>query len=366
MKKSIIFLFILASILSACSSQVTVTSEVTVTLTPLPTSTSTLTPTATPVTANMSEADKQIFDAASEAATGIEDIKPELDPIWGVVSKNKDGEVEKYWKYFPYNYDKGEWVEASVGDGHLNIVDKNGKESIVYPERITLNVNGKEITYNTTARGYKENVTPQTPKEYMRVIEALAQAITEGSELRPFGENPFKLGDFMILRGFNGNSEARVVLDIPSNEWVEKEPNELPYSPVVFPYILDGMVIDGLVLTPVMVAQKDGSVSGWWSIGIVKAYWTKYSETSEIQRFMDGDFIEKGGKSANVPFNYRTIETCKKSVANPELDSLCEELIRESNDLIEEFELAIGQGKVTEKLKLAEYIPIGVMSKIAK
>ncbi|MCQ3936684.1 MAG: hypothetical protein DPW18_06510 [Chloroflexi bacterium] len=48
MKKSIIFLFILASILSACAPQVTVTSEETVTLTPMPTKTSIPTPTLHP------------------------------------------------------------------------------------------------------------------------------------------------------------------------------------------------------------------------------------------------------------------------------------------------------------------------------
>ncbi len=366
MKKSIVFLFILASILFACAPQVTVTSEVTVTLPPLPTSTSTPTPTATPVTANMSEADKQIFDAATEAATGIEDIKPELDPIWGVVSKNKDGEVEKYWKYFPYNYDKGEWVEASVGDGHLNTIDKNGNEGIVYPERITLNVNGKEITYNTTARGYKENLTPQTPEEYKAVIEALAQAITEGKVLRPFGDNPVRMNDFVILHGFNGNSSARAVLDIPSDKWEKKSSNELPYSPLGLPFVIDGKIIEGVVLVPVMIVQKDNSISGWWSIRAVGASWAKYPTTSEIQRMLDGDFIEKNGKGMLTPINYRSLEACKDAAEASDLFGYCENVFSEANLIITSFEASVADGVVVDDLVFARYVPFGILSRISE
>ena len=366
MKKSIVFLFILASILSACAPQVTVTSEVTVTLPPLPTSTSTPTPTATPVTANMSEADKQIFDAATEAANGLEDIKPELDPIWGVVSKNKDGEVVKYWKYFPYNYDKGEWVEASVGDGHLNTIDKNGKEGVVYPERITLNVNGKEITYNTTARGYKENPTPQTPEEYKAVIEALAQAITEGRVLMPFAEGALTLTDLEKLDKYNEKATAKEVFHIRSDKWQEMTPDQIPYSPLAFPYDRDGLAVEGVVIVPVMLLDGMGKVTGFFAFQVVDNKWMKFEPTQEIQRLLDRDMINSCQTAMATPVVNKTIEACVKALDTPELDQVCSELFSQTSAIETAFATSIARGEMSDDLASGKLLPVLTKSKVAK
>jgi hypothetical protein len=82
----------------------------------------------------MSEADKQIFDAASE----IEGVEKVMHNLWGVVGVDENGKITHYWDYLKYNYDRGEWREV-VGevDGHLVVKDSKGVESIIYPERIT-------------------------------------------------------------------------------------------------------------------------------------------------------------------------------------------------------------------------------------
>jgi hypothetical protein len=314
----------------------------------------------------MSEADKQIFDTATEAATGIEDIKPELDPIWGVVSKNKDGEVVKYWKYFPYNYDKGEWVEASVGDGHLNTIDKNGKEGVVYPERITLNVNGKEITYNTTARGYKENVTPQTPEEYKAVIEALAQAITEGKVLMPFAEGALTLTDLEKLDKYNNNATAKDVFHIRSDKWQEMTPDQIPYSPLAFPYDRDGLAVEGVVIVPVMLLDGTGKVTGFWAFQVVENKWMKFESTQEIQRLLDRDVINRGGTSMASPIVNKTIEACVEALDKPVLDEVCGVLFSQTTAIEAAFATAIESGEMDEQLVSAKLLPTMTMVKVAK
>lgn len=313
--------------------------------------------------APMSELDQQIFDSAPE----IEGVEKVMHNLWGVVGVDENGEITKYWDYYEYNYDRGDWREVvREENGHLVILNAKGEEQIVYPERITLNVNGKEITYNTTARGYKENVTPQTPEEYKAVIEALAQAITEGKVLRPFGDNPVSLSSFNVLRGFNGNSEARVVLDISSGEWVKRSNDELPYSPVIFPLQFNGKLVDGVVIAPTMIHQGDNDVSGWWSLNIVKAYWTKHPINSEIQRLMDNDVLENGGKAAMTPFNYRSLAACTRSLDNPDLAVICEKILAESSKMIGEFERSIALNDITEELVSGKYIPIGVMQRVSE
>jgi hypothetical protein len=314
----------------------------------------------------MSEADKQLFDAATEAATGIEDIKPELDPIWGVVSKNKDGEVVKYWKYFPYNYDKGEWVEASVGDGHLNAIDKNGKEGVVYPERITLNVNGKEITYNTTARGYKENVTPQTPEEYKAVIEALAQAITEGKVLMPFAEGALTLTDLEKLDKYNNNATAKDVYHIRSDKWQELTQDQIPYSPLAFPYDRDGLAVEGVVIVPVMLLDGTGKVTGFWAFKVVDNKWMKFEPIQEIQRLLDRDMINSGQTAMASPTVNKTVEACVKALDKPELDVVCSELFSQTSDIEAAFEVSIVDDEMDERLKSGTLLPKITMMKVAK
>src|SRR5690606_38180388 len=103
MKKSILFLTILTSILVGCATpQVTVTPEVTITLTstpPFPTDTPIPTPTATPIIVPMSALDQQIFDAAPE----IEGVEKVMHNLWGVVGVDENGKVVKYWDYYEYN-----------------------------------------------------------------------------------------------------------------------------------------------------------------------------------------------------------------------------------------------------------------------
>lgn len=365
MKKSIPFFIILTAILSACTPQVTITPEATVTLTtpPTSTSTSTPTPTATPVTANMSEADKQIFDAATE----LEGVEKVVHNLWGVVGVDENGKITKYWDYMEYNYDRGEWREV-VGevDGHLIVKNDKGVESIVYPERITLNVNGKEITYNTTARGYKENVTPQTPEEYKAVIEALAQAITEGKVLMPFAEGALTLIDLEKLDKYNDNATAKSVYDIRSDKWQEMTPDQIPYSPLAFPYDRDGLAVEGVVIVPVMLLDGDGKVTGFWAFQVVDNKWMKFEPTQEMQRLLDRDMINSGQTAMANPVVNKTIEACVKALDKPELDAVCSELFRQTSDIETAFATSIASGVMSEDLVSGKLLPKMFMTKVAK
>lgn len=366
MKKSILFFIVLSSILAGCSNpQADVTPEATVTLTPPPTSTSTSvpTPTATPVTANMSELDKQIFDSAPE----IEGVEKVMHNLWGVVGVDENGEITKYLDYHEYNYDLSDWREVvREENGHLVILNAKGEEQIVYPERITLNVNGKEITYNTTARGYKENVTPQTPEEYKAVIEALAQAITEGKVLMPFAERALTLTDLEKLNKYNTNATAKDVYHIRSDKWQEMTPDQIPYSPLAFPYDRDGLVVEGVVIVPVMLLDGDGKTTGYWAFNVVDNKWMKFEPTQEIQKLLDRDMINSGQTAMASPTVNKTVEACVKALDKPELDAVCSELFRQTSDIETVFAAAIAGGKMDERLESGILLPYIMMVKVAK
>lgn len=322
MKKSIFFLIILTSILVGCATpQVTGTPEVTATLIstpPSPTDTPIPTPTATPIIVPMSALDQKIFDASPE----IEGVEKVMHNLWGVVGVDENGKVVKYWDYYEYNYDRGDWREVvREENGHLVVLNAKGEEQIVYPERITITVNGEEVTYNTTARGYKENVTPQTPEEYKAVIEALAREIEAGNVLMPFAEGALKLTDLEKLDKYNANATAKTVYHIRSDKWQELEPNQIPYSPLAFPYDRDGLSVDGVVIVPVMMRDVNGKVTGFWGFQVIENKWMKASVTSEIQQLLDRDALNSGQKAMAHPVVNKTVEACVDIMDKAELNT---------------------------------------------
>lgn len=315
------------------------------------------------VEVKFSEADRQILDAATE----IEGITRKLDKLWGVVGMNEEGKMTKYWAYNPYNYDRGEWKDVvREENGHLIVKGINGKESIVYPERITLNVNGKEITYNTTARGYKENVTPQTPEEYKAVIEALAKAINEGKVLMPFAEGALKLTDLEKLDKYNDNATAKSVYDIRSDKWQEMTPDQIPYSPLAFPYNRDGLVVEGAVIVPVMLLDGSGKVTGFLAFQVVDNKWMKFTPTQEIQRLLDRDMINSGQTAMASPVVNKSIEACVKALDTPELDQVCIELFSQTSAIEKAFATSIASGEMSEDLVSCKLLPNIFMTRVAK
>jgi hypothetical protein len=311
----------------------------------------------------MSELDKQIFDSAPE----IEGVEKVMHNLWGVVGVDENGEITKYWDYYEYNYDRGDWREVvREENGHLIILNAKGEEQIVYPERITLNVNEEEITYNTTARGYKENVTPQTPEEYKAVIEALAQAITEGKVLMPFAEGALTLTDLEKRDKYNENATAKEVYHIRSDKWQEMTPDQIPYSPLAFPYDRDGLAVEGVVIVPVMLLDGSGKVTGFWAFKVVDNKWMKFDETQEVQRLLDRDMINSGQTSLASPYVSKTVDACIQSLDKPLLNEVCVELFDKTSDIETSFASSIESGEMSELLVSGTVLPPFTMSKVAK
>ncbi|MCL4269744.1 MAG: hypothetical protein KJZ72_09365 [Anaerolineales bacterium] len=360
MKKSILFLIILSSILVGCA-----TPQVPVTLTstpPLPTDTPIPTPTVTSIIVPMSAHDQQIFDAATE----IGGVEKEMHNLWGVVGADENGEIVKYWDYYEYNYDRGDWREVvREENGHLVVLNSKGEEQIVYPERITINVNGEDITYNTTARGYKENVTPQTPEEYKAVIEALAREIESGRVLMPFAEGALQITDLEKRDSYNSNATGKSVYHIRSDKWQELTPDQIPYSPLAFPYDRDGLAVEGVVIVPVMILDGAGKVTGFWAFQVVDNKWMKFKPTQEIQRLLDRDMINSGMTSMSHPYVSKTVDACIKTFDNVEINGVCDELISQTSAIESAFATSIKRREVDEQLLTGKLLPPMYMAKVA-
>jgi len=311
----------------------------------------------------MSELDKQIFDAAPE----LEGLKKEMHNLWGVVGVDENGKITKYWDYMEYNYDRGEWREV-IGevDGHLVVKDSKGVESIIYPERITINVNGEEITLNTTARGYTENIPPSTTEEYIAFIDGLSETIQMGDMLSSFGEEPLTLSDLDFWGKYNQGAEAANLVHIRSNKWQEKESNELPMTPVVFPLVFDGEVVDGIVLVPVIVVESDGDISGWWGWKIIERDGVKYPPVQMVQMALDNGVYTSGGNSALLPMELISLEVCLRGMEGMGIMKVCQITIEAKSQIRYKFAQTLESGKVALPLKSGELIAAMSLSQLSK
>lgn len=147
----------------------------------------------------MTELDQQIFDAAGQ----VDGLKTMLNPTWGVVGVDEQCNVDKIWIYNPYNLDRGDRAEVvREENGHLVTRNANGVEKIVYPERITINVNGEVLTLNTTARNYSENRIPDTPGAKLAIAQELIRLSDAGGVLPKLAENGLTLADLWVKETF--------------------------------------------------------------------------------------------------------------------------------------------------------------------
>jgi hypothetical protein len=360
MKKSIFSFIVLTSILAGCSTpQVTVTPEATTTLPPPPTSTSTSTPTptATPVTANLSELDQQIFDAAKE----IDGVDKVMHNLWGVVGVDENGKIIKYWDYMEYNYDRGDWREV-VGevDGHLVVKDSKGVESIVYPERITINVNGEELVLNTTARGYLENRIPDTPGAKLAIAQELVRLSDEGKVLPKLAEDGMTLQDFWVKEKFNKNGVASVMFTNHSTDWEEQRPDQLPSAFVLFPHIVDGKVIEEVYDTFTLIKQSDKTTSGYWATVVDPNKRMPYA-----QQILDHDMFKTGGRSIVAPDRFISQAECEKWLGE-EMAGTCSLAMADVPAAMQAFRSSVTSGMVDPKLMGDELTVLGIMMKVAE
>lgn len=362
MKKSILFFIVLTSILAGCSApQVTVTPEATVTLTPPPTSTSTSTPTPTPVTANMSELDKQIFDAAPE----LEGVKKEIHNLWGVVGVDGNGEITKYLDYYEYNYNRGDWREVvREENGHLVILNAKGEEQIVYPERITINVNGEELVLNTTARGYLENRIPDTPGAKLAIAQELIRLSDEGKVLPKLAEDGMTLKDFWMKETFNEGGVISELLGIHSTDFVERRPDQLPSAFVIFSHIDDGQVVEGAYDTVVLAKQVDEKKN--ISTG---AYWVTvvdhHNRIPYPQQIIDHDMFKRGGNAIVAPIRFKSLKDCVDILGN-DMEPLCRVAMRDVPAVMEAVRSSISTSVVDSRLTSGELVVLADLIKVSE
>ena len=198
MKKSIIFLFILASILSACAPQVTVTSEVTVTLTPLSTETPIPTPTLHP----------QFIEVQEKIAASGQRF-----------TLNQDGTVKDGSEIIPgltvtpngtmMLIVGGEEIE--LDSSNISFDDENGVSIVGYEQNeedewVKFEIKEYPICSSVEYRNCViENVDELFDGSYMRWFATLSQPFAEGQlDKRPWYKDGF---------GF-----------LAPDAWVEREP----------------------------------------------------------------------------------------------------------------------------------------------
>lgn len=358
MKKSIFSFIVLTSILAGCSApQVTVTPEATVTLTPPPTLTSVPTPTATPATANLSELDQQIFDAATE----IDGVEKVMHNLWGVVGVDENGKITKYWDYYEYNYDRGDWREVvREENGHLVILNAKGEEQIVYPERITLNVNGEELVLNTTARGYLENRIPDTPGAKLAIAQELIRLSDEGKVLPKLAEDGMTLQDFWVMENFNPGGVIAPIFTSHSTDWEKQSPDQLPRVFVIFSHVINGEVVKDAYDVFTLIKQTNKSTSGYWDTVVNWA-----SRVPHVQQILDNDLFKQGGTSIVTPIRFKSQADCER-VLSANMTNTCTAAMADVPDLMEAVRKSVSSGIVDKRLLAGEIVSLGMLQRVSR
>jgi hypothetical protein len=130
----------------------------------------------------------------------------------------------------------------------LVTLNANGVEKIVYPERITINVNGEELTLNTTARNYSENRIPDTPGAKLAIAQELIRLSDAGGVLPKLAVDGMTLADYWYNNLVQTGGSVRTLFDIHSTEWEERRPDQLQSVFVLFPHVVDGAVVEGRMM----------------------------------------------------------------------------------------------------------------------
>jgi hypothetical protein len=305
----------------------------------------------------MSEADKQIFDSAPE----IEGVEKVMHNLWGVVGVDENGEITKYLDYYEYNYDRSDWREVvREENGHLVILNAKGEEQIVYPERITINVNGEELTLNTTARNYLENKIPDTPGAKLEIAKELIRLSDEGHVLPKLAEDGMTLKDFWVKETFNKGAVLSEIFSIHSTDWEKQRPDQLPSAFVLFPHIVDGKVIEGVYDTFTLIKQSDKTTSGYWVVAVDFDNRLPYA-----QQILDHDQFRRGGKSIVAPLRYINESECEYWQGE-EMASTCELVMADVPAAMQAFRSSVESGMIDPKLMGDELTVLGMMMKVAE
>lgn len=305
----------------------------------------------------MSELDQQIFDAAPE----IEGVEKEMHNLWGVVGVDENGEIVKYWDYYEYNYDRGDWREV-VGEenGHLVVLDSKGEEQIVYPERITINVNGEELTLNTTARNYLENRIPDTPGAKLEIAKELIRLSDEGHVLPKLAEDGMTLKDFWMKEKFNKNAVASEIFSIHSTDWEKQRPDQLPSAFVLFAHIVNGKVVEGAYDTFTLIKQSDKTTSGYWATVV-----DPNKRMPHAQQILDHDIFKTGGRSIVAPDRFISQVECEKWLG-VEMVETCSLAMADVPVVMQAFRSSVESGMIDPKLMGEELTVLANMMKVAE
>lgn len=308
--------------------------------------------------APMSELDQQIFDSAPE----IEGVEKVMHNLWGVVGVDENGEITKYLDYYEYNYDRSDWREVvREENGHLVILNAKGEEQIVYPERITINVNGEELVLNTTARGYLENRIPDTPGAKLAIAQELIRLSDEGKVLPKLAEDGMTLQDFWVWENpFVRNGVAGTMFANHSTDWEKQRPDQLPSAFVLFPHIVDGKVIEGVYDTFTLIKQSDKTTSGYWVTAV-----NTNNRLPHAQQVLDHDTFKSGGKSIVTPLRYLNQTECEKWVGEDMRDT-CKSAMADVPAAMQAFRSSVASGMIDPKLMGDELTVLGMMMKVAE
>lgn len=322
MKKSILFLIFLTSILVGCATpQVTVTSEVTITLTstpPSPTDTPIPTPTATSITANLSATDKQIFDAAPEIEE-IENAEGLSEKVWNDVYgtalyMDESGGIAGYWEPNRFNKDKGVFRKAKMVERVL-MVGEEGKEKAVWPVKAKMELPGNKfdgVTIFTSPENWENN--QPIGREDMADMSAYLIALINDKQIRGFADGAVQLGpkkdkdgktyyDYKVGEGFiTEEAVSNSMIDVTTApSWKEKD--KRPFTPAVFP----AEEYEGLLYMPQMFLQADQTISNIWYESSEGS--DKSEGATRPEKAMEYALLA-GGHTMLVPAEYRNIEAC--------------------------------------------------------
>ena len=182
----------------------------------------------------------------------------------------------------------------------------------------------------------------------------------------PFTEGALTLTDLEKLDKYNEKATAKQVFHIRSDKWQEMTPDQIPYSPLAFPYDRDGLAVEGVVIVPVMLLDGMGKVTGFFAFQVVDNKWMKFEPTQEIQRLLDRDMINSGQTAMATPVVNKTIEACVKALDTPELDQVCSELFSQTSAIETAFATSIARGEMSDDLASGKLLPVLTKSKVAK
>lgn len=160
---------------------------------------------------------------------------------------------------------------------------------------------------------------------------------------------------------YKGGSIA-VMFSNHSTDWQELGPDQLPLTPVLFPHIVDGKVLEGLYDVFTLIKQDDQrrTTSGYW--GTVIDFENRISDPQQV---LDRDAFKKGGKAMVTPVRFKSLADCER-VLGPEKDAMCSAAMRDIEAMMAAIRRSVSSGVVALELVRGELTTFAAMQKVAK